>query len=107
MSCVMNSDRRACSTARRSLAASQGQEWNDAFFKFESWELQDFFVFDGVGDVVFAGDFAAQGGEVSAAAEFLADLVGDAADVGAFGARNAEPGERFVVARKLEAIDVD
>ena len=62
------------------------------FCKSPDGKFKGVFERDGVLDIEFAGNDAAQGGEVGAGAEFLAQLVGQGADVGALGAGDAEPG---------------
>ena len=88
------------SSSSRSLArGGQFQKRNHALFQFRCRQPQHGIQRHGVGHVEFAGDAAAQRGQVRAAAEFLAEIVGEAADVGALGAgelegRRSAPGNR-------------
>src|SRR5262245_53952137 len=77
------------------LCDRQFQKRNDQLLQFAWCQLQNLVKRFGVSDVEFAGDDAAEFGEVRAAAEFFAEFVGDAAHVGSLGAGEAEFGERF------------
>ena len=76
----------------------QFQKWNHAFLQFGSATVSEH-VFERhrVGHIEFAGITPAQSREVRAAAELLAELVGDAADVGALGAGHAKRADRLCV----------
>src|SRR3984957_14522397 len=85
----------------------QLQKRDDALFEFALGKAEHFFKFDGVGHVKLPGNCSAQGREVRAAAEFLAEFVREAADISALGAGDAKTTEGFLVIRELEIVDVN
>src|SRR5581483_11624828 len=82
-------------------------ERDHAFLQFAFCETHDILERDGVLDIEFAGDDAAQVGEMSAATHFLAEIVREAADISALRAGDAEMPDRFVVFGKAEIVNVD
>ena len=86
-------------TFHASRSACQFQERNHALLQFARRELQHVLQRLALATSNLPETHAAQRGEVRAAAEFLAQLVREAADVGALGAGDAELAERLLVVR--------
>jgi len=83
------------------------EERDDVLGEFFFGELDELLEFDGVFDLVFSGTEAAEGGEVSSAAEDLAKLMNETADVGALGAGDLERGDGWFAVMEFELVDVD
>src|SRR3989454_9244623 len=101
---------RFCDTERTGHAsglARQFQERNYALFELGPREGQDVVQRQGIRHGEPAGGDAAQRGQVGAATEFLPEIMRERADVGAFGACDAELAEGILVAGEPKAVDVN
>lgn len=88
-------------------ASCELEEGDHASFQLLGGEVENLVEGQCIDDLMSVDGDAAEGFEVGAAADLLTEFVGEAPDVGALGAGDAERAYGFLVAGKAEGIDVD
>src|ERR1019366_6662400 len=95
------------STNPKSSCRRQLQKWNHPFLQFRRRQIQNRVQRRRIRHVKLAGNAAPQRRQMRAAAEFLAEIVRDAANISALGAGDFDLAERQLIICESKIINVD